>query len=138
MSAVHSALAKDRASSQAQNDGDDATVKVANAVAHRFTGTDIPPRRRALAGSIVHYAFGATMGAVYGGGAEIVPLVSTGLGVPFGAAVWLGAHVVTVPALGLAEPPTRRPLAAESTELMLHLLYGLTTELARRIVRARL
>jgi hypothetical protein len=43
---------------------------------------------------------------------------------------------VTVPALGLAEPPTRRPWLAEALELGLHLLYGLTTDVVRRLVRA--
>jgi uncharacterized membrane protein YagU involved in acid resistance len=60
-----------------------------------------------------------------------------GFGLPFGAAVWLGAHVMTVPALGLAEPPTRQPLAKEMPELGMHFLYGTVTELVRRLLRGR-
>jgi hypothetical protein len=41
--------------------------------------------------------------------------VSRAFGLPFGAAVWLGAHIVAVPALGL------------------HLVYGSITELVRRV-----
>jgi uncharacterized membrane protein YagU involved in acid resistance len=83
----------------------------------------------------VHYAFGASVGAFYGAVAEIVPRVTAGLGLPFGAAVWLGAHVLVVPALGLSEPPTRRPVRQEAEECGLHLVYGVTTELARRLLR---
>jgi putative membrane protein len=54
---------------------------------------------------------------------------------PFGVAVWLGAHVIVVPALGLAPPPTRRPLGKEAVEFVLHLVYGAVTELGRRQLR---
>jgi len=45
--------------------------------------------------------------------------------------------VMTVPALGLAEPPTRQPLAKEMPELGMHFLYGMVTELVRRLLRGR-
>jgi len=82
----------------------------------------------------VHYAFGAGVGAIYGALAERAPVVSAGLGLLFGAAVWLGAHVITVPALGLARPPARQPRAKAMQEFALHLLYGLTTDVVRRLL----
>jgi uncharacterized membrane protein YagU involved in acid resistance len=97
----------------------------------------LPEDKKPLAATLVHYAFGGVVGAVYGGVAEIVPRVTTGLGVPFGIAVWLGAHVVTVPALGLAEPPARRPLGKEAPEFLLHVVYGAVTEAVRRLLRGR-
>ena len=140
MSAVHGAVSTltedNQPAAPQQQEGDDATVKVASAITRTLTGGDVRPDKKKLAGSIVHYGFGATMGAAYGAIAEILPRVTVGVGVPFGAAVWLGAHVVVVPALGLAEPPTRRPRSAEALELGLHLLYGLTTDVVRRLVRA--
>lgn len=140
MSVVHGAVAKptegDRPAAPPRQQEDDATVKVASAITRAIAGRDIPPEKKPIAGSVVRYAFGATMGAGYGAIAEVLPRVAIGAGVPFGAAVWLGAHVVTVPALGLAEPPTRRPWLAETLELGLHLLYGLTTDVVRRLVRA--
>ncbi len=86
------------------------------------------------AGAIVHYAFGAIVGTLYGAAAEIAPRAKTALGLPFGAAVWLGAHVVAVPALGLAESPVRQPLGREAEEFGLHLLYGSITDLARGLL----
>src|SRR5262249_31070699 len=83
-------------------------------------------------GSSVHYIFGAVVGALYGAVAEIAPSATTALGLPFGAAVWFGAHVVAVPALGLAESPARRPLGKEAAEFGLHLVYGSVSEFGRR------
>src|SRR5438034_15273 len=70
---------------------------------------------------------------VIAGVAAVTPRVTTAAGLPFGVAVWLGAHVITVPALGLAEPPTRQPPSKEGLEFVLHLIYGAVTELMRRL-----
>jgi putative membrane protein len=106
---------------------------VASAVT-RQVGYKLPEHLEARAGSIVHYAFGASVGALYGALAEVVPRVTAFGWSPFGVAVWLGAHVVTVPALGLAEPPTRQPARLETKEVGLHAVYGVTTELVRRLL----
>jgi putative membrane protein len=113
---------------------EDSTVKVASG-AMELVGAKLAEDQKPLASSIVHYGFGASVGAVYGAVAEIVPRVAVGAGLPFGMAVWLGAHVIAVPALGLAEPPMRQPVRKEAEEFGLHLLYGLTTELVRRFLR---
>ena len=118
----------------ASTEPEDATVKVASAVAS-VAGYRLRDDQKARAGSAVHYAFGAAVGALYGAAAEMVPRVTMAIGLPFGVAVWLGAHVVAVPALGLAESPTRQPVAKEGEEFALHLVYGSATELARRLLR---
>jgi putative membrane protein len=117
--------------------GDDATVKTANLLMHRVVGRPLAEHAKPLAGHIVHYAFGGGVGALYGAAAELVPRVTMGFGLAWGVAVWLGAHAVTVPALGLAEPPTRRPLSKEAPEFVLHLLYGSVTEFLRRLLCGR-
>jgi len=132
MSLAHQVLPKPSAPA---DEGDDATVKTADAVTRRLAGRPVPREQKPLAGQLVHYAFGGGVGAVYGGVAELVPRVTAGFGVPFGLAVWLGAHVLTVPALGLAESPARRPLASEAPELGLHMVYGAVAELVRRVLR---
>jgi putative membrane protein len=121
-------------SAQAAQQPEDATVKVASAIL-RLGGRTLAENEKPMAGTIVHYAFGASVGAIYGALAEMVPRITAGIGLPFGLAVWLGAHVITVPALGLAEPPTRGPVGKEAEELGLHLVYGLTTEIGRRLLR---
>ena len=134
MSLMHTVLAEGDSEGSPSTPPDDPTVKVA-AAATRLVGYRLGEAEKAPAGSIVHYAFGAAVGAVYGAAAEIVPMVSRAFGLPFGAAVWLGAHVVTVPALGLAESPVRQPVAKEAEEFGLHLVYGTITELVRRLLR---
>ena len=111
----------------------DPTIKVASAVT-RGAGYDLTEKQKRAAGSIVHYAFGASVGALYGALAPMVPRVTWAVGLPFGLAVWLGAHVVTLPALGLADPPTRRPIRQEAAEFGLHGVYGVATELVRRML----
>ena len=134
MSLMHTVLAEGDAGGSSSAPPDDPTVKVA-AAATRLVGYRLGEAEKAPAGSVVHYAFGAAVGAVYGVAAEIVPMVSKAFGLPFGAAVWLGAHVVAVPALGLAESPVRQPAAKEAEEFGLHLVYGAITELVRRLLR---
>src|SRR5262244_2566812 len=105
MLAAPSRQAREAPSSQPE----DPTVKVA-AAATRLAGYRLAEHQKAPAGSFVRYGFGAVVGALYGAAAEIVPMVRSALGLPFGAAVWLGAHVIAVPALGLAESPVCQPV----------------------------
>jgi len=135
MSLAHHLLPKPTAPA---DEGEDATVKTADAITRRVTGRPLPEAAKPAASQIVHYAFGGGVGAMYGGVAELLPRVSAGLGVPFGLAVWLGAHLITVPALGLADSPARRPLARETPELGLHVVYGAVAELVRRLLRSAL
>ena len=90
-----------------QRQDEDPTVKVADGIMGRFLDRPLADDKKPLAGNIVHYAFGAGVGGLYGGLAAVMPRVTAARGLPFGGAVWLGAHVIMVPALGLAPPPTR-------------------------------
>lgn len=114
---------------------EDATVKVAQAFSLAVRGRALAECEKPAAGSAVHYGFGVAMGAVYGVTAMAAPVVTIGAGTGFGAAVWLGAHATVVPALGLASSPLRQPRDKEAQELALHLLYGVTAELVRRVVQ---
>src|SRR5262245_15550859 len=103
MSAVHTSISRARppAAPPADQREHDAPGKVADALGRAVRREPLPERAKPLAGSIVHYAFGATTGLVHGVAARLTRLAGAGGGLGFGAAVWLGAHVVTVPALGL-------------------------------------
>jgi putative membrane protein len=114
---------------------EDPTEKTAATVSERLFHYPLGPEEKRAAGSAVHYAFGAAVAGVYGAAAELVPGVTKALGVPFGAAVWLGAHAITVPALGLSEPITRASTPTETVEFAAHLIYGTVTEGLRRLIR---
>jgi hypothetical protein len=109
-----------------------ATLRTAEKLSESVTGAPLPREQKKIAEPAVHYAFGALVGAVYGGIAARVPLVTLGIGTIYGVAVWLLADEVAVPALGLSKPPKETPLTKHLQALGAHLVYGLTTEGVRR------
>jgi len=112
-----------------------ANVKAAEEISEAVSDHQLKKSEKEPAGEAMHYAMGAMSGLIYGAAAEIAPMTTVGLGLPFGAAVWLVADDVVVPALGLAKPATQYPLSTHAYALSSHLVYGLTTDLVRRAVR---
>lgn len=118
---------------------EDSTMKTAEALVHAVTGgRHLSMEEREKGGPIVHYAFGALMGAVYGGLAEYSELVTAGFGTSFGAVLFGGGDLVAVPMLNLSGPPTDYPAASYASPFAAHIVYGVATELVRRGVRALL
>ena len=117
---------------------DDAAERVANAVAEKVFDKKLTKSEKDDAGTLVHYVFGVTTGAMYGGLAEVLPEITAAAGLPFGAFVWLAADEGIVPALGLSKSPTEYPLKTHAYALSSHFVYGLTAEMVRRAVRRAL
>ena len=135
MGQFHTLLQK--AESSAPQGKEDSTVKAASAISQSIFHHKLTPEQEKIAGPTMHYGFGASVAAIYGTAAEFAPLVRTGWGMPFGAAVWLGAHVITVPAVGLSEPVTESAPRKEAAEFGAHLVYGAVVEGLRRFLRTR-
>ena len=115
---------------------DDATMKTADAVVSTVTGgRHLSHEGREKGGPIVHYAFGAIMGATYGAIAEGFPEATFGFGTAFGAALFAGADLVAVPALNLSGSRGDAPVSSLTTPFAAHLVYGTATEAVRRLVR---
>ena len=133
MSQFHSFFQKVESSSEDKQE--DSTVKTASAVSQKIFHHELTPHQKKIVGPVVHYGFGASIATFYGAAVEVLPVLRTGLGMPFGAAVWLGAHVITVPALGLSEPVTRSTPRREAVEFGAHLVYGAVVEGVRRLLR---
>lgn len=133
---------EDSGSSQQDQSGDkpdDATMKTADAVVSTVTGgRHLSHEQKETGGPIVHYAFGALMGATYGAIAEGLPEATFGFGTAFGAALFAGADLVAVPALNLSGSPADSPVSSLATPFAAHLVYGTVTEAVRRLVRALL
>ena len=91
-----------------------------------------------LAGNVVHFVFGALNGAWYAVAAERWPLVARGRGLLLGTLLWAGADEAALPALGLLAPPVRYPVPTHAEALATHLVYGLTTDTVRRLIRRTL
>ncbi|HUQ31778.1 MAG TPA: DUF1440 domain-containing protein [Pyrinomonadaceae bacterium] len=134
-SAVQEIKREPEANSEEQ---EDATEKIAVAISENVFGHEMDKDEKEAAGAVVHYAFGAAMGGVYGIAVEVAPEASAAFGIPFGAVFWLAADEVAVPLLGLAKPPSEYPLTTHAYSLASHLVYGLTAEAVRRVVRKAL
>jgi uncharacterized membrane protein YagU involved in acid resistance len=126
---------RERQQQQSQEEGEDSTEIVADAIASRVIGRHLDEEEKKKAGPIVHYAFGALMGGVYGGMVEWSSSVQTGYGALFGSALFVGADEVAVPALGLGKPPTQQPVSEQISHWAGHVVYGATVELVRCGVR---
>jgi len=107
----------------------------AQALARYLMGRSLTREELPVAAALVHYGFGAAVGAVYGAYAE--RRQSQGSGAGLGITLWLVADEIAMPLLGLSHPTTRRPLEMHLQSLMAHLVYGPTTEMGRRMVRAQ-
>jgi len=118
--------------------GENATVRAAEAISSGVLRHELPEEKKEAAGAGVHYGFGTLMGGAYGAVAEVAPAVVAGQGFPFGAALWLGADEVAVPALGLSKRPAEIPVSKHAGALAAHLVYGAILEVVRRSVRGLL
>jgi Protein of unknown function (DUF1440) len=117
---------------------DDTTVRAASAISEGLFDHKLTKAEKKIAGPAVHYALGTAVGGLYGAVAEVVPEVTAGAGLPFGAAFWLVVDETAVPVLGLSKPPNEYPVSTHVYALASHLVYGLTAEVVRRTVRRAL
>ena len=105
-----------------------------NEIAAQFVATHVIGRRLdrdelGVAAALMHYSFGAAVGALYGaysGGRR------HGTGIGMGLALWLVADEIAMPLFGLSDSPPRRTLETRLQSVAAHLVYGMTTELTRR------
>ena len=98
-------------------------------------------------GSVVHYAFsafwGALFGVIHGSLPEAAGRVrSAAIAAPlFSLAVWEAGDNVILPAFGLGGPPGRYPLRNHAYAVLAHLVYGASTvasyEILDRLVLRR-
>jgi hypothetical protein len=108
----------------------------AQVIARYMVGRRLTRRELRLAAPLLHYLFGAAMGAVYGVYAQRRQVPTSGAG--FGTTVWLAADEVAMPLLGLSDSTARRPLEMHLQSLVAHLVFGAATELTRRFLQAHL
>lgn len=119
-----------------KNQDDDATVKMAELLSEKVLHRRLSEDEKKKAGPAVHYAYGALAAGIYGAAAEIVPKVKKGGGMLFATTLFVGGDEIGTWKLGLAKSPADYPLSSHANALASHLVYGVTTELGRRAVRA--
>jgi hypothetical protein len=116
-----------------KGEGEDATVKTAKKISSGVLNHPLSEREKKLAGPLVHYAYGAGIGALYGGLAQRYGATKSGFGTAYGAAAWVLGDEVAVPALGLGKKPAEIPAVRHFQTMAAHLVYGLTLEGVRRL-----
>ena len=112
---------------------EDSTMKAAGKISEEM-GHPLSRKARKKAGPWVHYAFGTSVGAVFGVAEEaesdsarrINPVF---VGAAYGAIVFLAAHEIAVPALKLSSNPVNEPIQDQIAEFVSHLIYGIGTAL---------
>ena len=86
---------------------------------------------------IIHFAFSILSGVAYGALVEVFPLVAIGSGVGFGIAVWIGAHEIVMPWMGLTPPTWDLPPNEQGSEFLGHALWGFVIGVFYNDLRAR-
>jgi putative membrane protein len=126
---------KQKAKGNGEQEQQDPTIITAEKISETLADIKLNKQQKKKGSTVVHYAFGAVMGAVYGAAAEVAPPVKSLAGLPYGAALFVGADEIALPVLGLSKKPTQYPLSRHLTGLGQHLVYGATVELVRRGMR---
>ena len=119
----------------AANQGDDATVKTAQAISRGLFNHELTPQEKKVAGPAVHYGYGMLVGGLYGALAEVWAPASAGFGMVYGMALWLFGDETAVPVLGLGPPPTQVAARDHADYLAGHLVYGIALDISRRFAR---
>jgi hypothetical protein len=95
--------------------------------------TELPSTRAALVNNVTHWAFGMFSGVQYGIVAASLPKPRILYGLPFGATVWATGYVM-LPAAKLYQPIWKYDLKTLADDLSAHLVYGLATATALRVL----
>ena len=123
---------------QEQEEGQNANEIAAQTVAAHTVDRPLTRDELSAGATAIHFAFGTTMGALYGAFWEVSPNTREVGGAAFGTAVWAAADEVAMPMLGLSGPTTQRSAGKHAHSFASHIVYGMTTEVVRRGVRAML
>lgn len=103
--------------------------------AERVAGHALDPNTRSVAAEGIHWGFGSAVGAAYGAMAEYYPAITAKEGASFGMALEALTHETALPALGFSAQPEDEGLRERASEVTSHVVYGVTTEFVRNLVR---
>jgi hypothetical protein len=94
---------------------------------------ELPPERAAMVNNITHWGYGILAAATYGIGVGSLRKPRARYGLPFGAGVWATSYVV-LPAAKLYKPIWEYDGVTLAKDLSAHLVYGLTTGTAFKLL----
>jgi hypothetical protein len=118
---------------QERTEDENSNEVAAQVLARATIDRRLTERELSIAAPLIHFSFGAAVGAAYGASLDTVPHHRRS-GVALGSALWLAADEVAMPVLGLSRSTLERPLEMHCQSLVAHLVYGVVTERVRRVV----
>jgi hypothetical protein len=110
-----------------------APAKVGKQFVEGLTRRELSPRHARLVNNITHWGYGVSAGAPFGVVAGLADPPKLRYGLPFGAGVWATGYVV-LPVLGVYRPIWEYDLQTLGKDLGAHLVYGLSTAAAFRLL----
>jgi Protein of unknown function (DUF1440) len=96
---------------------------------------ELPPTRAELVNNVMHWAYGTLWGALYGIVVGSLPKRRVRYGLSFGASVVASDYVI-LPAAKLYKPIWEYDAKTLAKDLTAHLVYGLATAAAMRLLSA--
>jgi hypothetical protein len=110
-----------------------APAQVGKRVVEGLFGLELPDQRAALVNNLTHWGYGILNGAPFGivAGSFTSPRIR--YGALFGASVWATSYAV-LPVAKLYKPIWGYDLATLGKDLSAHLVYGLSTAVASKLV----
>ena len=115
-----------------------AQIKIMDNFSKKLVGTPIKIENEAIVEQLVNVPLGGTVGAVYGYGKRDKEDVNMLDGAMLGATTWFSTHETSLPLMGLEKSPEKIPLKTQASELLAHVVFGITTEVVRGYVNKRL
>lgn len=110
-----------------------APAKVGRRILERLLGRELPADRARLVNNATHWGYGLAAGGPYGVLAGSFGPPKLRYGIPFGASVWAAGYAV-LPTLGVYRPIWEYDLETLGNDLGAHLVFGLGTAAAFRLI----
>jgi uncharacterized membrane protein YagU involved in acid resistance len=105
-------------------EGTPSTVRLADKISQRVVHHPVQTQKKELAGNIVHYGFGTSLGILYGTLNEAKAAKDLFSGLAYGIIVWVIADNILVPLMGLSKGPFQKGVKDQAYALTSHLVYG--------------
>ncbi len=112
----------------------EATENIASRFGARLMRRSLSRREREIGAAVVHYATGAALGAGYALSAGLAPAVTVGSGAAFGATFWAIGDGLLLPMAGWLRWPAAYDSTAQMAALGEHVVYGVITDCAHRLM----
>jgi putative membrane protein len=87
---------------------------------------------------VIHFGFSIALALLYVVIAEYNPKIKLWMGAAFGVAVWIGAHLIVMPILGLTPGTFHLPFDENLSEFFGHIVWLVSIEIVRRDLRSRI